>query len=49
MKKQLTDFWKPQEQVARYMARPRMEKEKHWYFYSNQFMLSDGTVVDARP
>lgn len=24
------------------------EREKHFYCYSNQFMLGDGTVVDAR-
>ncbi len=42
-------FWRPDEQRARYDRTPRMPREKHYYFYSNQFMLGDGTVVDARP
>jgi choline-sulfatase len=45
---ELLKFWKPAEQIERYNKAPRMANEKHFYPYSNQFVL-DGTVIDARP
>lgn len=42
-------FWEPAQQLARYEARPRMARQKHFYEFSNQFMLGDGAVIDARP
>ncbi len=42
-------FWKPEEQLERYNKAPRMENEKHFYPYSNQFVMADGTVIDAKP
>lgn len=45
---ELLKFWKPAEQIERYNKAPRMANEKHFYPYSNQFVL-DGTIVDARP
>ena len=49
LRNRVKTFWEPEKQIARYNATPMMQNEKHWYFYSNQFMLSDGVVVDARP
>lgn len=45
---ELLKFWKPAEQTERYNKAPRMANEKHFYPYSNQFVL-DGTIVDAKP
>lgn len=42
-------FWEPNRQIERYDRTPRMPREKHFYEYSNQFVLGDGTIVDARP
>ena len=42
-------FWEPDLQRERYDRTPRMPREKHFYEYSNQFVLGDGTIVDARP
>ncbi len=42
-------FWEPGLQRERYNRTPRMPREKHFYEFSNQFMLGDGTIVDARP
>lgn len=42
-------FWKPDHQLARYEACPRMSRQKHFYPYSNQFVLGEGGIVDARP
>ena len=43
------EFWKPDEQIARCRNCPMSEKEKHFYLYSNQFSLPDGTLRDAKP
>ncbi len=42
-------FWEPEKQRGRYDRTPMASREKHFYRYSNQFMLGDGTVSDARP
>lgn len=42
-------FWEPEKQLARYESTPEMKKQKDQYFYSNQFILGDGMVVDGRP
>jgi len=49
LRKRVEAFWRPDEQRERYRRTPRMEREKHFYPYSNQFLLGDGTVADARP
>jgi len=49
MNLEVLKFWKPEEQMERYNKTPRMENEKHFYPYSNQFVLADGTVIDAKP
>ena len=41
-------FWKPEEQIERYNRAQRMANEKHFYQYSNQFII-DSTIIDARP
>ncbi len=48
MNAQLLKFWKPSEQIARYNDAPRVANEKHFYPFSNQFVV-DSTIVDARP
>ncbi len=42
-------FWRPDQQLDRYRQCPAMQNEKHFYFYSNQFVAADGRVVNARP
>ena len=49
LRRRVIDFWEPDKQIDRFNATPSMAREKHFYEYSNQFMLGDGTVVDARP
>lgn len=49
LRKKVEEFWKPEEQIERYNKTPIMKREKHFYEYSNQFMLGDGTIADARP
>ncbi|MDP3072921.1 MAG: sulfatase-like hydrolase/transferase [Opitutaceae bacterium] len=47
--RRVVEFWQPAQQLARYHAHPRMARQKHFYEFSNQFMLGSGTIVDARP
>lgn len=49
LRKRIIDFWEPEKQIERYHGAPKMPHEKHFYPYSNQFVLGDGTIVDARP
>lgn len=49
MKTRIEDFWKPDQQLTRYYECPRMQNEKHFYLYSNQFLGSDGTMTNCRP
>jgi hypothetical protein len=42
-------FWEPDQQQVRYNTPPMMNNEKAFHFSANQFMLSDGVVVDTRP
>lgn len=48
LKKRVEAFWEPEKQLERYRAHPKMERQKHFYPYSNQFVVG-GAVVDARP
>ncbi len=45
----IRDFWHPEDQIDRYNRCPAMKNEKHFYLYSNQFISSDGRVINARP
>ena len=49
LRERVVRFWEPSQQTGRYAATPRMAREKHFYEFSNQFLLGDGTVVDGRP
>lgn len=49
LRRAVEEFWEPAKQRARYDRTPRMPREKHFYEFSNQFILGDGSVVDARP
>ena len=49
LKAKVIAFWEPEKQLERYNNCPMMSNEKHFYFYSNQFMLSDGNLADGRP
>lgn len=49
LRQRVLAFWEPEKQLARYAAHPRMSRQKHFYEFSNQFVLGDGAVIDARP
>jgi len=49
LREKVVEFWQPGEQIERYRSTPMMQREKHFYYYSNQFMTGDGSVVDAIP
>ncbi len=49
MRKKIEVFWKPEKQIERYQNCPKMEKEKHFYPYSNQFITADGMIFNGRP
>jgi choline-sulfatase len=49
LRQRVLAFWEPDKQLARYHGCPRMARQKHFYEFSNQFLLGDGTVADARP
>ncbi len=42
-------LWEPDLQRQRYDAHPIAPEHKHTYPYSNQYVLADGTMIDARP
>jgi choline-sulfatase len=42
-------FWEPECQRTRYDTHPRATEHKHTYPFSNQFVLGDCTIIDARP
>jgi len=42
-------FWDPEGYLGRLATTPRARREKHFYEFSNQFMLGNGTVANARP
>ena len=42
-------FWKPEKHLDRIASTPRVKREKHFYEFSNQFMLGNGTVANGRP
>jgi len=49
LKEKVIVFWEPDKQLKRYAETPLMRHEKHFYFYSNQFVTGDGKIVDAAP
>ncbi len=49
LRAQVHAFWEPDKHAERLAATPRVARQKHWYPYSNQFLLGGGTMADARP
>ncbi len=49
LRAQAIEFWQPDQYLQRLAATPMARREKHFYEFSNQFLLGDGTVADARP
>jgi choline-sulfatase len=49
LREKVIAFWRPEEQRSRVDAAPKVRRQKHWYEFSNQFALGEGTIVDARP
>ena len=49
LRAQVQAFWKPEKHLERLAATPRAKREKHFYEFSNQFMLGNGAVANARP
>jgi choline-sulfatase len=46
---QIRNFWKPDQYDERLASTPKARREKHFYEFSNQFMLGNGIVSNARP
>lgn len=46
---QLRKFWNPKEFDKYHAAAAHVQHPKHCYWFSNQFMLGNGMIVDARP
>jgi choline-sulfatase len=42
-------FWNPDKHLERIASTPRVKREKHFYEFSNQFMLGNGIVINGRP
>lgn len=42
-------FWEPEKHLERMASAPRVKREKHFYEFSNQFILGDGAIANARP
>jgi choline-sulfatase len=49
MKARIETFWKPDQQWDRYHACPRVAREKHFHLSANQFVSSDGVIIEAFP
>jgi choline-sulfatase len=49
LREKVIEFWRPDEFLQRSQKTPGMARPKHFYEFSNQFLLGDGSVVDARP
>ncbi len=49
LRRRVIEFWEPENQLTRYNSHPRMARQKHYYEFSNQFVLGNGSIIDARP
>jgi hypothetical protein len=49
LKAEVFAFWKPDAYLGRMSATPKARREKHFYEFSNQFMLGNGVIANARP
>ena len=46
---QVREFWRPEEHLERIASTPRTNREKHFFEFSNQFVLGNGIVANGRP
>ncbi len=44
-----SEFWEPEKHPDRLAFTPKVLREKHFYEFSNQFLLGNGAVINARP
>jgi len=42
-------FWNPEKFAEHYASVPHVRINKHCYWYSNQYVVGNGMIVDARP
>ncbi len=49
LRERVITFWSPEEYEERLLNTPRINHQKHFYEFSNQFVLGSGTVANARP
>lgn len=49
LRERVLAFWDPARQRSRYDRTPRMRREKHFFWWSNQFVSSDGEIFNGRP
>ena len=49
LKEKIIKFWKPEMQLERIKNTPKTRRGKYFYEFSNQFILGDGKVANARP
>ena len=49
MKESIIKFIDPDNFEDRIKKHPRYSRHKHEYEFSNQYVIGDGTIVDARP
>ena len=45
----ILNFWNPDRHLERLSSTPKTGREKHFYKFSNQFILGNGIVSNARP
>ena len=45
----ILNFWDPDRHLERLSSTPKTGREKHFYKFSNQFVLGNGIVSNARP
>ncbi len=49
LKKTVIDFFEPDRFDFRYSSQLRFQQQKFRHTYSNQYLLNNGTIIDARP
>ena len=49
LRQRVRAFWKPEEFEQRLCSVPRVRKAKHAFEYSNQYVVGNGIIVNARP
>ena len=49
LRRRVVEFWEPERQMARVLNAPKVKRQKHNYPFSNQFLIGNGTLIDAKP